>query len=310
MEIKLGAITNISWSFDMREINFKKVPYHCKVDLTVRDLYSVMSQLSYTANNEEYVEAQNSDITTKDEYIRRFVRTKDKKVPNEKYYLTEFAKIPAYLDALERMQADEAKAAEDAKKDSTANGSGAVTKGDTGKVNHDGTKSGAETGTAEKAAEIKTDPKTGKKSLVQSIGGFVTSVTKNIKNVIADVNKAIQRAFVKCCGRFGLGLYIYQGEDLPGSEKIVIDFKSISSNCDRFKLVPLDENGFNALKQTVIAQLTKYSAMDNQEILTYPAKILNGQRTSELVHGALGDEILQKLNYYFGELDKIFAAEK
>lgn len=125
-----------------------------------------------------------------------------------------------------------------------------------------------------------------------------------------DVNKAIQRAFVKCCGRFGLGLYIYQGEDLPGAEKVVIDFKSISSNCDRFKLVPLDENGFNALKQTVIAQLTKYSAMDNQEILTYPAKILNGQRTSELVHGALGDEILQKLNYYFGELDKIFAAEK
>lgn len=192
MEIKLGAITNISWSFDMKEINFKKVPYHCKVDLTVRDLYSVMSQLSYTANNEEYVEAHNSDITTKDEYIRRFVRTKDKKVPNEKYYLTEFAKIPAYLAALEKMQADEAKAAEDAKKGSTANGSGAVTKGDTGKINHDGTKAGAETGTAEKAAEIKTDPKTGKKSLVQSIGGFVTGITKNIKNVVADVKKAIQ----------------------------------------------------------------------------------------------------------------------
>lgn len=192
MEIKLGAITNISWSFDMKEINFKKVPYHCKVDLTIRDLYSVMSQMSYKTNNDKYVDSHNTDITTKDEYIRRFVRTKDMKVPNEKYYLTEFAKIPAYLAALEKMQADEAKAAEDAKKDSTANGSGAVTKGDTGKVNHDGKKSGAETGTAEKSAEIKTDPKTGKKSLVQSIGGFVTSVTKNIKNVIADVNKAIQ----------------------------------------------------------------------------------------------------------------------
>lgn len=30
-----------------------------------------------------------------------------------------------------------------------------------------------------------------------------------------DVNKAIQRAVTKCIGRFGLGLYIYAGEDLP-----------------------------------------------------------------------------------------------
>ena len=123
-----------------------------------------------------------------------------------------------------------------------------------------------------------------------------------------DVNKAIQRAFVKCCGRFGLGLYIYQGEDLPGAEKVVIDFKTITSNCDRFKLVPIDEAGFENLRQTVIAQLTKYSGSDNQDILIYPTKVLQGQRVSQLVHGAVGDEILQKLNYYFGELDKIFAA--
>lgn len=30
-----------------------------------------------------------------------------------------------------------------------------------------------------------------------------------------DVNKAIQRAFVKACARHGLGLYIFRGEDLP-----------------------------------------------------------------------------------------------
>lgn len=123
-----------------------------------------------------------------------------------------------------------------------------------------------------------------------------------------DVNKAIQRAFVKCCGRFGLGLYIYQGEDLPGAEKIVIDFKTISANCDRFKIVPIDEAGFTTLKQNVIAQLTKYSGSDNQDILIYPTKVLNGQRVSQLTHNAIGDEILQKLNYYFGELDKVFAA--
>jgi len=32
---------------------------------------------------------------------------------------------------------------------------------------------------------------------------------------MTDVNKALQRAFVKACARHGLGLYIYAGEDLP-----------------------------------------------------------------------------------------------
>lgn len=35
-----------------------------------------------------------------------------------------------------------------------------------------------------------------------------------------DVNKAIQRAFVKACARHGLGLYIYRGEDLPEDDKL------------------------------------------------------------------------------------------
>ena len=33
-----------------------------------------------------------------------------------------------------------------------------------------------------------------------------------------DVNKAIQRSLTKACGRHGLGLYIYAGEDLPEGE--------------------------------------------------------------------------------------------
>jgi hypothetical protein len=37
-----------------------------------------------------------------------------------------------------------------------------------------------------------------------------------------DMNKAIQRSLTKCIGRHGLGLYLYQGEDLPeGEEKPV-----------------------------------------------------------------------------------------
>ena len=35
----------------------------------------------------------------------------------------------------------------------------------------------------------------------------------------ADVNKSIQRSLTKACARHGLGLYIYEGEDLPESAK-------------------------------------------------------------------------------------------
>lgn len=35
----------------------------------------------------------------------------------------------------------------------------------------------------------------------------------------ADANKAIQRSLTKACARHGLGLYIYEGEDLPEESK-------------------------------------------------------------------------------------------
>ena len=35
----------------------------------------------------------------------------------------------------------------------------------------------------------------------------------------SDVNKAIQRSLTKACARHGLGLYIYEGEDLPETVK-------------------------------------------------------------------------------------------
>ena len=63
------------------------------------------------------------------------------------------------------------------------------------------------------------------------------------------VNKAIQRAFVKACARHGLGLYIYSGEDLPEADRKVIDFKAIGDNCDRFKTVTLNQEGFDKMKQ-------------------------------------------------------------
>lgn len=41
-----------------------------------------------------------------------------------------------------------------------------------------------------------------------------------------DVNKAVQRSLTKACARHGLGLYIYEGEDLPEKEKDKLEEES------------------------------------------------------------------------------------
>ena len=46
-----------------------------------------------------------------------------------------------------------------------------------------------------------------------------------------DVNKAIQRSVTKAAARHGLGLYIYAGEDLPGSDDV--EEKYICERCGR-----------------------------------------------------------------------------
>ena len=38
-----------------------------------------------------------------------------------------------------------------------------------------------------------------------------------------DVNKAIKRCLTKCLGLFGLGLYIYNGEDIPEDAYVCTD---------------------------------------------------------------------------------------
>lgn len=44
----------------------------------------------------------------------------------------------------------------------------------------------------------------------------------------SDVNKAIQRSLTKACARHGVGLYIYEGEDLPEETKNV---SSLQAEC-------------------------------------------------------------------------------
>ncbi len=40
---------------------------------------------------------------------------------------------------------------------------------------------------------------------------------------VFDINTSIMRAMVKCCALFGLGLYIYAGEDLPNGSAAKVD---------------------------------------------------------------------------------------
>lgn len=44
----------------------------------------------------------------------------------------------------------------------------------------------------------------------------------------ADANKSIQRSLTKACARHGLGLYIYEGEDLPEESK---ELEKLRSEC-------------------------------------------------------------------------------
>lgn len=122
------------------------------------------------------------------------------------------------------------------------------------------------------------------------------------------VNKAIQRAFVKACARHGLGLYIYSGEDLPEADRKVIDFKAIGDNCDRFKTVTLNQEGFDKMKQDVINGVQDKYPDDAAKALTeYVIKVANGKRLSmfDLEHDS---QNLQRIYNFINELKKQLAA--
>lgn len=65
----------------------------------------------------------------------------------------------------------------------------------------------------------------------------------------ADANKAIQRSLTKACARHGLGLYIYEGEDLPEESK---ELEKLRADC--FKLV----NERAKLSDTAKTKVTEY----------------------------------------------------
>ena len=125
-----------------------------------------------------------------------------------------------------------------------------------------------------------------------------------------NVNKALQRAFVKCCARHGLGLYIYAGEDLPEEEKnkipnmitAVTDF--VNSTVKINAAVTELEYKANLDKLIkIVSSLTDQSA-ETKAKTTYAATVLQGVRMSQLPFNPESDLKIRKILTFIENFDK------
>lgn len=98
---------------------------------------------------------------------------------------------------------------------------------------------------------------------------------------MTDVNKALQRAFVKACARHGLGLYIYAGEDLPEAEK-------------NAPVVVSDATDFKSVQTDVINLVTKMQ--NDPEVVRYIQEMFSGTRLSQTTEEHL-DKLIAARDY-------------
>ena len=77
----------------------------------------------------------------------------------------------------------------------------------------------------------------------------------------SDVNKSIQRSLTKACARHGLGLYIYEGEDLPETVKKEKKEQDAELSNKKNALIELMGDIINggAIKDDVYAIIAKYN---------------------------------------------------
>lgn len=118
------------------------------------------------------------------------------------------------------------------------------------------------------------------------------------------VNKAIQRCFVKACARHGLGLYIFRGEDLPTAEK-----NSISDTIDRAAeaanaYVEVNEVDFTELQISVCEKFkTVLNSTMSPKIINATSQFIGeslpeGERLSTLIDTKNNKMILGRINEY------------
>lgn len=107
---------------------------------------------------------------------------------------------------------------------------------------------------------------------------IVTLPVMNMKNLSipantvtsVDVNRAIQRAFVKAAAMHGLGLYIYAGEKEPESEPIVIDWAALTKKANSINNVPAEEmSRFSEHMTNVTNMIQAYAEDYSAEIVKY-----------------------------------------
>ena len=150
---------------------------------------------------------------------------------------------------------------------------------------------------------------------VEGVEYVETYPIMNLKNAavplsmvtMTDVNKSIQRAFVKACARHGLGLYIYSGEDLPDAEKVTINFADIAAKADASEFIPCATmEDFNALKSMVVSKLqATWDQNVSDAIMSYGGTKLNGKRISMLEFNPQDNEILHRINNYISQVESI-----
>ena len=95
----------------------------------------------------------------------------------------------------------------------------------------------------------------------------------------ADANKSIQRSLTKACARHGLGLYIYEGEDLPEESKELEKLRTECWKlfCDRAKISDNAKNKANELCKAADPSGDP-RVIENTETLTKLKKELMGIR--------------------------------
>lgn len=120
-----------------------------------------------------------------------------------------------------------------------------------------------------------------------------------------DVNKAIQRAFVKACAWHGLGIYVYAGEDLPESERVTIDYDDLKQNIE---IKELSEEEFKKMKADVIGIVQGSSSLDSaigEEIYKFTSELFPNKRLSLLVYKDDAEKLQQLYTFLTRLMDAI-----
>lgn len=106
-----------------------------------------------------------------------------------------------------------------------------------------------------------------------------TSISVDMITMV-DVNKALQRAFVKACARHGLGLYVYAGEDLPEDKRI--NLKDLIKEAERSANRDIDSKEFERERNFIISYISSLGENVDSNLYNYIQSLFPNRRLSTL----------------------------